>query len=212
MEMLNIYDTPKQSKDDKSFDDLDTKIESLKQDLRRIKQLLLSLGLLLSILLAVSLIVVVIAAIAYSKPAGSQVSDNNIRNIVSGELFHILNESAPDQDEKINFLQQIFMKNFSFQLEKLYLFQTNLSLISDQVGTMKGRLDGLDLLLNTDLDSVREELVSLSNISEITSTRMEIADLRTDITNLRNLDSQLNTDLGSIRSQLTSARTEISNL
>ena len=133
----------------------------MKHDLKKIKQLLLSVGLLLAILLTVCLIAVLIAALAYSKPAGSHISENNVRNIMSGELLRILNETAPDQEKKIDLLQQMFIRNRSFQLEKLYVFQTNLSLINEQVGAMKGCLDGLDLLLNADFDTVREELVNL---------------------------------------------------
>ena len=183
--MQDIYDIPKQSKDgiSSSYNDLMT-IESMKRDLKKIKQLLLSVGLLLAILLTVSLIAAVVAVLAYFKPAGSQISESDVQNIASSELLRILNETAPDHEKKIDLLQQMFVRNLSFQLEKLYVFQTNLSLINEQVGAMKGHLDGLDLLLNTDLDTVREELVSLSNITEITSTRRDIAELRTEISEL----------------------------
>ena len=186
MEMQDIYDIPKQSKDSigSSYDDI-TMIESIKRDLKKIRQLLLSVGLLLAILLTVSLIAAVVAVLAYFKPAGSQVSESDVQNIASSELLRILNETAPNQEERIDLLQQMLIRNLSFQLEKLYVFQTNLSLINEQVGAMKGRLDGLDLLLNTNLDTVREELVSLSNITEITSTRRDIAELRTEISELR---------------------------
>jgi predicted nucleic acid-binding Zn-ribbon protein len=216
MEMQDIYDVPKQSKDgiNGSYDDITT-VESMKRDLKKIKWLLLSLGLLLAILLTVSLIAAAIAALAYSKPTGSQVSESNVRNIASGELLRILNETAPDQEEKINLLQQMFLQNLSFQLEKLYAFQTNLSSINEQVGAMKGRLDGLDLLLNTDLDSVREELVSLSNITEITSTRREIADLRSEIselcTTLNGDTSSLTVRLNALDSRLTTNFTTLTN-
>ena len=180
--MQDIYDIPKQSKDgiSSSYNDLMT-IESMKRDLKKIKQLLLSVGLLLAILLTVSLIAAVVAVLAYFKPAGSQISESDVQNIASSELLRILNETAPDHEKKIDLLQQMFIRNLSFQLEKLYVFQTNLN---EQVGAMKGHLDGLDLLLNTDLDTVREELVSLSNITEITSTRRDIAELRTEISEL----------------------------
>ena len=55
-----------------SYNDITT-VESMKQDLKKIKQLLLSVGLLLAIVLTVSLIAVLIAALAYAKPVGSQV-------------------------------------------------------------------------------------------------------------------------------------------
>ena len=92
-----------------------------------------------------SLIAAVVAVLAYFKPASSQVSESDVQNIASSELLRILNETAPDHEKKIDLLQQMFIRNLSFQLEKLYVFQTNLSLINEQVGAMKGRLDGLDL-------------------------------------------------------------------
>ena len=217
--MQDIYDIPKQSKDDissLSYDDITT-VESMKRDLKKVKRLLLSIGLLLAIFLTVSLTAAVVAVLAYSKPAsaGSQVSRSDVQNIASSELLRILNETAPDQKEKIDLLQQMFIRNLSFQLEKLYVFQTNLSLINEQVGAMKGRLGGLDLLLNTNLDTVREELVSLSNITEITSTRRDITELRTEISELRtsfNGDtSSLMVRLNALDSHVTTNYTSLTN-
>ena len=214
--MQDIYDIPKQSKDDIgiSYDDITT-VESMKRDLKKIKQFLLSVGLLLAIFLTASLIASVVAVLAYSKPAGSQVSESDVQNIASNELLRILNETAPDQEEKINLLQQMFIRNLSFQLEKLYVFQTNLSLINEQVGAMKGRLDGLDLLLNADLDTVREELISLSNITEITSTRRDITELRTEISELRTsfngVTSSLMVRLNALDYHMTTNYTSLTN-
>ena len=94
MEMQDVIDVQKQIKHgiDSSCDDITT-VERMKQDLKTIKQLLRSLGLLLAILLTVSLIAVLIAALAYSKSAGSQVSKSDVQNISSSELLRILNES-----------------------------------------------------------------------------------------------------------------------
>ena len=215
MEMEDVYDIPNSSKNDlNSSYDIMT-FENMKRDLKKIKKLLLSLGLFMAILLAVSLIVAIIATLAYSKPAGSPVSDNNIRNITSSELLRVLNETASNQEEKFSLLQEMFMKNLSSQLEELYLLQTNLSSIKQQVGAMKDRLDGLDLLLNTDLDSVREELVSLSNLSEITSTRRDIDNLRREIRELRNSfngnTSSLMVGLSALDSHLTTNFTMLTN-
>ena len=65
MEMQDVIDVQKQTKYgiDSSYDDITT-VESMKRDLKKIKQLLLSLGLLLAILLTVCLIAVLIAALA----------------------------------------------------------------------------------------------------------------------------------------------------
>ena len=92
--MQDVIDVQKQAKHgiDSSCDDI-MMVERMKQDLKKIKQLLLSLGLLLAILLTMSLIAVLIAALAYSKPAGSHVSESDVQNITSGELLRILNES-----------------------------------------------------------------------------------------------------------------------
>lgn len=202
--MQDIYDVPKPSKDGiDSFCD-SFLVESMKRDMKKIKQLLFSLGLLVAMLFAVSVVVAALAALAYFKPTTSQVSDSNIQSIVSSELLRILNESAPgpDQEEKFNVLQKMFMKNLTFQLEKLYLFQTNLSSINERVGNMKGRLDGLDLLLNTDLDSVREELVSLASYRNITAVIADVEMVRRDVSSLQT----------STTNSINSVRTQISTL
>ena len=64
----------------------------MKQDLKKIKQLLLSVGFLLAIVLTVSLIAVLIAALAYAKPVGSQVrisENNNITTLVNLSVTEI---------------------------------------------------------------------------------------------------------------------------
>ena len=111
----------------------DVSIESIKNDMIKMKKLLTFLGLLPAIFLVTSLAAAAIAALAYTETTiqkhdqsetsqiqafqtGQGVNYSTIVDIVSTEMYRILNESAPAED----LLNRMIMNNFSALSSKLF--------------------------------------------------------------------------------------------
>lgn len=193
---------------------------------KKTKKCLILIGVLLAVFITVSLSTGVLATMAYSiatNPHHSQAQANQVEqgvnrsvllNVLSSELFQILNESVDG-----SMLNQMITNNFSSLSRKLHIFQTNLSLIDEQIISIHSMLTNVESqvdIVNNNISSIKSELnIFNKNLDSLASavnslqqtTNRNLSSLIAEINDLRSTFNRnnlsLTMNLGSVRNQVS---------